>query len=150
MRLVKCLGAACLCLSLDTARADITQPWGLQSQFTLVSQGHPAFSAPYSGRNSLNPGSVNNETTDITLYAGIRVSANGEIWINPEIDQGFGLSNTVGMAGFPSGEAYKVGSNPPYQRLPRFFYRKTISLGGEEQNIDSDVNFLDGGAIDAL
>ncbi len=144
MRIVKCLGTACLFLSLETAWADITQPWGLHSQFTLVSQGHPTFSAPYSGRNSLNPASINNETTDITLYAGMRISANGEIWINPEIDQGFGLSDTTGMAGFPSGEAYKVGANAPYQRLPRLFYRKTISLGGQSEQIASGENQLAG------
>ena len=46
-----------------------------------------------------------------------------EIWINPEIDQGFGLSGTFGVAGFPSAEAYKVGSSYPYARVPRAFLR---------------------------
>jgi hypothetical protein len=51
------------------------------------------------------------------------------LWVNPEIDQGFGLSNTLGLAGFPSGEAYKVGADDPYMRLPRFFIRQTIDFG---------------------
>lgn len=67
-----------------------------------------------------------------------------ELWLNPEIDQGFGLSNTVGMAGFPSGEAYKVGSNAPYLRLPRAFIRHSIGLGGAQENIDPAPNQLGG------
>ncbi len=116
------------------------EDWSTHFQFTNVSQWHPAFTAPYSGQNSLNPNQSSNETSDITLYAGLRLSGSSEIWINPEIDQGFGLSNTLGMAGYPSGEAYKVGANPPYQRLPRFFYRKTFDLDGEEQKVESGEN----------
>ena len=56
--------------------------------------------------------------------------AGAEIWINPEIDQGFGLSNTEGVAGFPNGEGAKVGKVDPYLRLQRLFLRQTIDLGG--------------------
>lgn len=144
MNLIKCLGAVLFLLPIKTAWADLDQPWGAHSQFTMVDQRHPSFPAPYSGRNSLNPAYSDNETADITLFAGMRVSGSGEIWINPEIDQGFGLSDTLGIAGFPSGEAYKVGANGPYLRLPRFFYRKTISLGGNEERIESGANQLAG------
>ena len=125
---------------------DPAQPedWGMHVQFTNVSQMHPAFSAPYSGQNSLNPSSSSAETSDLTLFAGLRLSDDSEVWINPEVDQGFGLSNTLGVAGFPSGEAYKVGANAPYLRLPRLFYRKTISLGGAEQKVESAANQLGG------
>ncbi len=113
-------------------------------QATNVSQWHPAFTSPYSGPNSLNPSANSNETSDITLFAGMRLTQDSEIWINPEIDQGYGLSNTLGAAGFPSGEAYKIGANAPYQRLPRFFYRKTISLEGETQQAESSANQMAG------
>jgi hypothetical protein len=36
---------------------------------------------------------------------------------NPEIDQGLGLANSLGVAGFTSGAAYKAGANYPYTRL---------------------------------
>jgi high affinity Mn2+ porin len=65
-----------------------------------------------------------------------------EIWVNPEVDQGFGLSNTLGLAGFPSGEAYKVGESSPYIKLPRLFFRQTISLGGETQSVELAQNQL--------
>jgi len=44
----------------------------------------------------------------VTAYAGARLWRGGEFWVNPEIDQGFGLSGTLGAAGFPSGEAFKI------------------------------------------
>lgn len=111
-------------------------------QFTNVTQWHPAFTSPYQGQNSLKPDSDSAATNDLTLFAGVRISEGGELWVNPEIDQGFGLSDTLGVAGFPSGEAYKVGANTPYLRLPRLFYRQSFNLGGEQQTIASAANQL--------
>jgi hypothetical protein len=34
----------------------------------------------------------------------------GELYFNPELDQGFGIGSTMGLAGFPNGEAQKAGS----------------------------------------
>ena len=48
------------------------------------------------------------QTWDATFYVGWRLWRGAELWINPEIDQGFGLSGTLGLAGFASGEAYKL------------------------------------------
>ena len=41
----------------------------------------------------------------------------------------------MGVAGFPSGEAYKVGDNQPYVRLPRVFVRQTLNLDGRQQAV---------------
>jgi len=114
------------------------------AQFTSVTQYHPAFASPYRGAYSLDPGSVGRTTNDITVYAGLRPWAGAEIWIDPELDQGFGLSDTVGVAGFPSGEAYKVGESTPYLKLPRLFLRQTIDLGGASQSVDADLTTLAG------
>ena len=119
----------------------VPDTWGVYGQATGVSQYHPAFNSPYQGANSLTPGEDSQETMDVTLYAGVHILG-GEFWVNPEYDQGFGLSNTLGMAGFSSGEAYKVGANDPYYRLPRAFYRNVFNLGGEEQNIAPAANQL--------
>jgi len=123
---------------------DGSDPWALHGQVTNVTQGHPHFHAPYSGDNSLRPDGRTEETTDATLYAGARLWRGAELWINPEIDQGFGLSNTLGVAGFPSGEAYKVGQNTPYLRLPRFFLRHVIALGGASEKVEGVANQLAG------
>lgn len=118
------------------------ESWSLHGQTTFVWQYHPAFRSLYRGSNSLDPGSRGDETFDATLFTGLRLWDGGEVYVNPEIDQGFGLSNTVGVAGFPSGEAYKVGKAEPYFRLQRFFFRQTFDLGGEEENIAPDANQL--------
>jgi high affinity Mn2+ porin len=107
-------------------------------QATFVWQGYPAFHSAFSGPNSLLAGGQGRQTTDASLFAGVRLWKGGEFWINPEIDQGFGLNDTHGAAGFPSGESYKLGSTYPYARLQRAFVRQTIDLGGETQKVDAD------------
>ena len=127
------------------AAADASdETWAVHGQATFVLQANGAFRSPYEGPNSLNPRGQAKETFDATLYAGLQPWRGGEIWINPEIDQGFGLSDTLGVAGFPSGEAYKVGKSSPYAKLPRWFARQTIDLGGEKQRVDPDLNQLGG------
>lgn len=84
------------------------------------------------------------ETTDVTLYAGVRLWGGADFGINPEIDQGFGLSNTVGMAHFPSRGAYKIGANTPYPRLPQAFLRQVIPLSGERFNTELAANQMAG------
>ncbi|HSY26315.1 MAG TPA: carbohydrate porin [Burkholderiaceae bacterium] len=124
--------------------APANDSWSLHGQFTNITQEHPQFTAPYSGPNSLSANGPTEETTDATLFAGLRLPHDAEFWIDAEIDQGLGLDNTLGVAGFPSGGAYKVGANTPYLRLPRAFIRQVYSLGGEQQKIDSAANQLDG------
>jgi high affinity Mn2+ porin len=120
-----------------------TDRWAFHAQTTLVSQYAAPFRAPYRGPNSLTP-NQGKETWDVTLYGGLRLWRGAEFWINPEIDQGFGLSSTFGVAGFPSGEAYKVGAPMPYTRLPRMFLRQTIDLGGESQKVEAAANQFSG------
>ena len=50
------------------------------------------------------------------------------------------LANTLGVAGYTSGEAYKIGFAYPYTRLQRAFIRQTIDLGGETQKVDAGIN----------
>jgi high affinity Mn2+ porin len=118
--------------------------WAVHGQSTITWLLQPAFRSPYQGSHSLSPDANGRETIDATLYAGIRPWAGAEIWINPEIDQGFGLSNTFGVAGYPSGEAFKVGKVEPYFLVQRGFLRQTIDLGGETEKLEPDLNQLGG------
>ena len=113
--------------------------WVIHGQTTFVNQYAPPFHAPYHGQNSLDSNS-GRETWDATLYVGVSPWQGAEIWVNPEIDQGFGLSNTLGLAGFPSAEAYKLGENDPYLRVPRYFIRQTIDFGAATEKVDADIN----------
>ena len=111
----------------------------VHGQATVVLQGTPGFRSPYVGPNSLTPHQIK-ETVDATLYIGVRPWQGGELWVDPEVDQGFGLSNTLGVAGFPSAEAYKVGQKAPYLRMQRVFFRQTVDLGGDDETVDADAN----------
>lgn len=108
-----------------------------------MEQETSGFNAPYAGPNSLSP-NRGAETSDVTLYLGARTWAGAEAWINAEADQGFGLDDTLGVAGFPSGEAYKIGKNQPYPRLPRVFLRQTLNLSGAREAVDAAANQLAG------
>jgi high affinity Mn2+ porin len=118
--------------------------FNFHAQFTFTWQGYPAMHAPVQGPNSLPASGEGRETADATLYAGMRLWQGAELWINPEIDQGFGLANTHGVAGFPSAEAYKIGQDYPYARLDRYFVRQTIDLGGESEKVEADQNVFAG------
>ena len=117
--------------------------FALHGQVTYVQQYVPQFRSPYVGPQSLFP-NQGRETGDTTFYIGARLWTGGELWIDPEIDQGFGLSNTFGVAGFPSGEAYKVGSDYPTTRVPRAFLRQTINFGGKAEKVDASINQFSG------
>jgi high affinity Mn2+ porin len=109
-------------------------------QATFTWQGYPAIHSAFEGPNSLPGGGQNRETVDATLATGVRLWQGAEFWADPEIDQGHGLADTHGVAGFPSAEAYKFGNDYPYARVQRYFVRQTIDLGGESQKVDADFN----------
>src|SRR5258707_15507746 len=108
------LSAAGLISPRSDAAAATQEPsaesFAVHAQFTYVEQETSGFNAPYAGRNSLSP-NRGAETTDATVYLGAHLWPGAEGWVNGEIDQGFGLDDTLGVAGFPSGEAYKIGKN---------------------------------------
>src|SRR3984893_11762347 len=120
------------------------ETWAVHAQSTFTTQYHPGIRSAFRGANSLNPHEQARETFDITLYAGVRPWPGAEFWFNPESDQGFGLSNTTGVAGYLSGEAYKLGKAEPYFTIQRAFLRQTIDLGGETEKLAPDLNQLGG------
>ena len=129
------------------AAAEPAEPAGeiyaIHGQFTYVEQDTLGFNSPYAGRNSLSP-NRGAETADATLYLGTRLWSGAEAWVDGEIDQGFGLDDTLGVAGFPSGEAYKIGKNQPYLRLQRLFIRQTLDLDAAHEVVAAAANQLGG------
>lgn len=118
--------------------------YSLHLQGTAIFQGHPGFHSaiPDAPQSMKSHGEIL-DTADVTLFAGVRVG-DLELYANPEMDQGFGLSNTFGVAGFTSGEAYKVGAHEPYFQLPRLFGRYVVGLGGDAQPVEDGPNQLAG------
>lgn len=120
--------------------------WEIHGQTTVVGQGYPSFRAPYSGANSLTPNAQFKSTWSSGLFANVRLWDGGELYLGPEFLQGFGLSDTVGVAGFPNGEGQKSGFAFPHISPSRFYLRQTFGLGGEQEQLASSASQLSGKA----
>jgi high affinity Mn2+ porin len=122
-------------------KTSLTDPesdrWEIHGQTTFLPQGYPAFHAPYSGPNSLTPAPQLQETWSNSLFLNARLWEGGEVYYNPELLQGFGLNDTVGAAGFPSGEAQKSNFPYPHYNTSRLFLRQTFGFGGEQEELAS-------------
>jgi high affinity Mn2+ porin len=75
-----------------------------------------------------------------TFYVGRRLWNGAGIYINPEVLAGEGLSSTLGIAGFPNGEIYRVDNPTPKTSLSRLFLRQTWGLGGAGEFVASGPN----------
>ncbi len=118
--------------------------WNVHGQLTFVEQGYPAFRSPYQGANSLTGANQIQNTTSATAFVGYRPWDGTEIYVNPELMQGFGLDNTLGVAGFPNGEAQKSDFPAPRVDMARMFVRQTFGLGGEQETVEDGPNQLAG------
>jgi high affinity Mn2+ porin len=126
--------------SEESERSD----WSIHGQSTFIEQGYPAFRSPYEGTNSLFGGNQARETWTATAFIGRRLWEGAEIYFNPEVDQGFGLSDTRGVAGFPNGEAQKSNFLVPRPNVARLFLRQTFGLGGEQEKVEDGPNQIAG------
>jgi high affinity Mn2+ porin len=111
--------------------------WEIHGQTTYLPQGYPGFRALYSGPNSLTPAPQAQATWSNSLFLNVRLWEGGEVYYNPELLQGFGLNDTVGVAGFPNGEAQKSNFPYPHYNTSRLFLRQTFGFGGEQEELAS-------------
>jgi high affinity Mn2+ porin len=114
--------------------------WSLHAQTTFIRQSHGAFSSPYQGANSLTPGSENEHTWTATVFVARRLWQGAEAVVDGEMAQGIGLAGTLGIAGFPNGEATRAASSSPHYYFARYLLRQTIDLGGDAVAVDQDRN----------
>jgi high affinity Mn2+ porin len=121
-----------------------SQTWNWHVQNTDIVQGYPGFPAKYSGPNSLPDGGETRETVSLDLMAGVRLWRGAEAHIDGMMWQGFGLHNTLGVDGFPNGEAFRLGTAAPNLNISRLFIRQTIGFGGEQETVEDDQLTLAG------
>jgi high affinity Mn2+ porin len=124
--------------------AENKQNWNFHMQNTDIVQGYPGFSSQYSGPNSLPSGGETRETVSLDLMAGVRLWPGAEAHIDGMMWQGFGFHNTLGVEGFPNGEAFRLGTGDPNGAITRLFIRQTIGLGGEQEDVPDDELTLAG------
>lgn len=115
--------------------------WTYHFQLTGILQGHPTFDAPYSGENSLQGEHEKAFSVTSTLFLGRKLWTGASLYFNPEMAGGKGISKTLGIAGFPNGENFRIGDAEPVVYIARFFLRQNISLDPDNMiQLEDDVN----------
>jgi high affinity Mn2+ porin len=120
----------------EADKSDEEERFSVHGQTTVVGQGYPKFPALYSGKNSFTPYGQARGGSTSGLYLGARLWEGSGVFVNPEIDQGYGLSDSTGAAAYVNGAVAKVGASAPYMRFQRYFLRQIIGLGGESGDRD--------------
>ena len=118
--------------------------WNVHVQTTFLPQGYPAIRSPYAGPDSLPGGGQLQSTWTTSAFLGVKLWEGGEFYFDPELAQGFGLNGTLGVAGFPNGEAQKAGAAFPKIRAQRYYFKQTFGLGGGQEDVDDAPNQLAG------
>jgi high affinity Mn2+ porin len=87
----------------------------VSGQANFISQAHPTFGAAYTGTNSLKPESEQETSRILTLYLGYRLTCHLDFIVDFEEAGGNGLSNALGVAGFPNVDVVR---NPSLSHAP--------------------------------
>lgn len=135
-----CLVLLCAGIALGASAEEAA----LHYQATVAVQAHPSFEARYSGRNSMQPDAESATSVVMDLSGGLRLWQGAEAWVQPELAGGRGLSSTLGIAAFPSGEVYRVGNPEPTIVLARVFLRQIFGFGGGRVQVLPGMNQLAG------
>lgn len=126
------------------AWADEPELWSFHGQATTVTQGHGAFASPYAGENSFESRKETRNSFTATLFVGRRLWEGAELYVNPELIAGQGVSSVLGLAGAPNGEIFRVDSPDLKLALSRLFLRQGWALGGGTEAVPADQNQLAG------
>jgi high affinity Mn2+ porin len=117
----------------------------LHFQQTVITQGHPTFKVKYSGINSLNDEAETATSLTTTLFLGIRVYNNLQLYFDPEISGGAGISGAVGLAGFSNGETFRIGNPSPTLYPARLFVKYIFNIDkADMDSLNDDENQLKG------
>ena len=127
--------------NIDTTKKE---KLSFHAQATIIYQYKPSFRAKYSGANSLRTEEESQSTITSTLYAGTRLWKNANVYLNPEISGGSGLSSALGVAASTNGESFRVGSTEPKIYLARLFMQQLFPLSKQTKYVEADLNQLAG------
>ncbi|PWT70922.1 MAG: carbohydrate porin [Bacteroidetes bacterium] len=115
--------------------------WNFHFQITGIIQAHPTFNAPYSGQNSLTPEGEKAFSVTSTIYLGRKLWKGAAIFFNPEMAGGRGIGSTLGIAGFPNGETFRIGNPEPVVYVARLFLQQQIALDKNDfEDVPGDQN----------
>ncbi len=99
-----------------------------QTEVTYILQHLNRFRSPYQGPSSFLSRDETELTHTYTLYAGMRVIPNLEVYVNPELALGHGVSFGQGLAGYTNGDVIGQQALRPLPYLARYFVRWRIPM----------------------
>jgi high affinity Mn2+ porin len=136
----------CLCCPLANAQDNnpTNERWNLFFQATSIGQHHGSFDAPYAGVNSLANHAESEVSLTTTLFLGLRITDNTQLYFDPEIAGGRGFSGVTGIANAPNGELPRVASATPKPYLARLYVSHDFGFGDRKEAVESDENQLAG------
>ena len=132
------LAIAIIATAQESSTAE--KKFSIHAQATLIPQYHFNFNAAYSGNNSLLPNEPIATSFTTTLYAVYKPFKNTYIYFNPEAAAGKGLSKTLGVAGFPNGEVYRVGDPGLHPFIARLYAEQQFPLSDRTEKSEDDLN----------
>ena len=102
------------------------------------------FTSPYAGPFSLQNHPERDVSLTTTLFLGLRLARNTQLYFDPEIAGGKGFSGVNGIANAPNGELPRVASATPKPYLARVYVTQDFGFGDEKESVESDENQLGG------
>ncbi len=124
----------------DSTPTPAENRWSVHIQATSIGQAHGAFRSLYEGDNSLPAHLERRVSLTSTAFITLRLAANWELVLNPEIAGGQGFGGVTGIAGFTNGEIPRVSQARPTLYLARGYLKTTIPLGTETEAVESGPN----------
>lgn len=118
--------------------------WNLFWQATSIGQYHGTFPSPYEGPFSLQDYPERDVSLTTTLFFGLRLDQNTQLYFDPEIAGGRGFSGVNGLANSSNGELPRVSSATPKPYLARLYLSHDFGFGDEKESFDSEENQLAG------
>ena len=118
-----------------------TSRYWISGQANVVFQWHPAFSAAYTGPNSLTPWAQSATTHILTFYTGYELSSTTEVFADVEYATGGGIGGAFGLAGYTNLDSVRTAQGIPLSAAPylaRLMLRQIIPLSDERIETERD------------
>jgi hypothetical protein len=106
--------------------------WWVSGQINLIGQSHAAFPALYDGEQSFRSAGERALSRVLTLYTGVRLPRDWELFFDVEAAGGHGLSEAFGLAGFTDLDVVRNPSLGGAPYLARVMVRKIIRLSNDD------------------
>jgi high affinity Mn2+ porin len=114
----------------------------ISGQANFIFQAHPGFHALYSGPHSFQSQFEHATSRVLTLHTGMRLNDSTEVLIDIEDASGYGMSNSLGLAGYTNLDVVRIpGEGSPLSTAPylaRGMIHKVFALS--EDKVENERN----------